>query len=148
MLSWEGRGTRFPLGFTTLRIEANALLCVAMERTPQAGVAVAKRCVKNPVHLLCRALRMAPASYRRFELTATRQHLPLHIIGGGHMSVGDRMTRVKGRSVTFDSIADLAVAMRQYAAAESLSVHVLPDERSIVIDRIDDASLGHASSVQ
>jgi len=148
MLNWEGRGTRFPPGFTTMRIETNSLWCWATERTPQPGSAAAKRCMNSPVHLVCRALRMAPACYCRFELTAKRQHLALQIFGGGIVHVGGRKTLHKDRSSTFGSISDLAAAMQQYAAAESLSVHVLPEERSIVVDRIVDASRGGASTAQ
>ncbi len=146
MLNWEGRGTVFPPGFTTMRIETTSLLCWATERTPQPVPVAAGRCMKNPVHLLCRALRMAPACYCRFELTAKRQHLALHIFGGGIIHAGDRKNLHKDRSVKFDSIADLAVAMLRYAAAESLRVRVLPDGQSIVIDRTDNAALGGASS--
>ena len=145
MLNWEGCGTRLPPGFTTLRTDTNFMGCWAMERTPRPEPAAAGRCIKNPVHLLCRALRMAPASYRRFELTATEP--PLHVFGGGIIYVGNQKTLHEDRSVTFSSIADLANAMQRYAAAESLSLHLLPEERSIVISRIGDALLGGVSMV-
>ena len=42
----------------------------------------------------------------------------------------------------FDTAADLAAAMRQYADAEGLSVHLSADEQSVIIRRVCDQPLG------
>ena len=117
LLDWEGRGTQLPAGFATLRVEASwSLHCWATERVPQPGQqAAGRRCINNPVHLLCRALRMAPASYRRFELTTVRQQGPLALYNGGDTYAGERRTLHQDRASMGHSPAELA-AMRRDAA--------------------------------
>lgn len=148
MLAWDGPGTNLPPGFATLRLETNFLECKATERVPDAERPTAGRCLDHPVHLLCRALRTAPVSYERFELTAARRCHPLHVIGGGNMYVGDRRTSVYSKLQRFDSIVGLAAAMQRYAAEESLTVHVLPDEQCIIVHRIGDWAPGGNPGVQ
>lgn len=138
LLDWAGRGTQLPAGFATLRVEASwSLHCWATERVPQPWQqAAGRRCINNPVHLLCRALRMAPASYRRVELTTVRQHGQLTVYSGGDTYAGERRTLHQDRASMAHSAAELGAAMRLYAAEEGLSVHVSPDEQSVVVYRI------------
>lgn len=138
MLDWAGRGTRLPPGFATARIETNRVGCWSLEPLPHTAQATEECCVANPVHLLCRALRMAPASYHRFELAAAQQSRPLEIAGGGYVDVGEHETCLSPSSntATFDSIAGLAAAMRRFEAAEGLMVHVSPDEQTIFVRRV------------
>jgi len=83
MLGWEGCGTQLPLGFTTLHIQTKRLQCWAKIRLLASGRAAAERCIDNPVHLLCRALRMAPPCYQQFELVAAQDDQPPCIAGAG-----------------------------------------------------------------
>ena len=138
MHTWEGRGTKLPLGFSALRMEANYLHCWATERRPYPGHAAETRCLTKPVHLLCRALRMAPACYRCFELAAAYTERPLDIAGDSTVYAGDARRRYREDSAVFDSIAGLAAAMQLVAPAEGLSVLLSPDERTIIVHRISD----------
>ena len=146
MLAWEGGGTLLPLGFTTLRIQAKRLQCWARIRLPAAGRAAAERCIDDPVHLLCRALRMAPPCYRQFELVAGQDNLPPRIAGGGWVYIGDDKTMHGEDVAQFDSMTQCAAAMRRFAAAEGLSVHVPPDERSIIVRRVATETSGDGLS--
>ena len=82
LLAWDGRSTNVPPGFATLRLETNGLRCRATESATHVDRPTGQPCIRCPVHLLCRALRMAPASYGRFELTAAQSGQPLHVFGG------------------------------------------------------------------
>ncbi len=64
------------------------------------------------------------------------------------MYVGDRRTSVYSKLQRFDSIVGLAAAMQRYAAEESLTVHVLPDEQCIIVHRIGDWAPGGNPGVQ
>ncbi len=143
MLAWAGRGTQLPLGFSALRMEMYRLHCWAEVRSSHAGRAYGRRCLTNPVHLLCRALRMAPSCYRRFELAAGYEKI--HIIGAGCLHVLGRQHTTHGSKDVFDSITSLAAAMLRYASAENLSVALSPDESAILVHRIgEDCFVGGA----
>ena len=86
------------------------------------------------MQLLCRVLSLAPDCYRRFELTAKRPDGPLEIDSSVLLPSGDSETRP---GLRFGTVAALAAAMSQFAEAEHLSVHLSPDERSIVVHRIN-----------
>lgn len=73
MTTWEGDGTTLTRGFATLRMQTNGLHCSAEER------ARSKRYTTDPVQLLCRALRMTPACYRRFEVVAAHPDLQMQV---------------------------------------------------------------------
>ena len=146
MLSWEGRGTRLPLGFAALRVEAHRLQCWATAHSSDAGFDCDARCLGNPVHVLCHALRMAPPCYRRFELATS--HQPLHVSGGGIVLVGSTREFCRDTDVIFDSISSLAVAMQHFARVEKLSVCFLPDECSIVVHRVGGDRPADAAEVQ
>jgi len=101
----------------------------------------------SPVHLLCRALRMAPASYGRFELATAPENYPLELIGGGTVWVGDQRMPHNFKTVTLDSAARLGAAMQHCAAAESLSVHMSPDKRRVIVVRIGAGASSSSLSV-
>ena len=146
MLSWEGRGMRLPLGFAALRIEAHRLQCWGTVHLAHASSGCDERCLINPVHVLCRALRMAPPCYRRFELATT--HQPLHVSGGGIVLIDDERSFSRDTDVLFDSIASLAIAMQHFASREELSVSLSPDEYSISVCRSGDHCPVDASALQ
>ena len=135
LLSWGSHRTRLPLGFAALRMEAHRLHCWAEEESSEASAAHGRRCLENPVHLLCRALRMAPLCYRRFELAAACDKI--HIAGAGMLITGNRPAQHHhGPDATFDSITGLAAAMLRYAFAEGLCLEVSSDERTIIVRRV------------
>jgi len=134
MGAWDGRGTKLPLGFSALRIRTKWLQCWATENLPDEQL-VAERWpwLRNPVHVLCRTLRMAPPCYREIELVVDQQ---LKLVGGGDRVFGNIETQHRGKDGSFDSVNELAVAMRPFTCEEGLSVHILPDKQSLVVHRI------------
>ena len=137
MLAWAGRGTSLPVGFAALRLETNWLHCYAEEMMPYTEAEAEAFGSRDPVQLLCRALRLAPACYRRFELTARHPDAPLEIASAVLCIYGsDQRKSDGGKAAKFGSVAELAVSMRQHAAAEGLTVQYLPDDRSIVVCRL------------
>ena len=69
--AWIGRVTaRLYNGASPCCAESDAVQCVAMERLQTAGQWATGQDTTDPSELLYRALRLAPACYRRFELTA------------------------------------------------------------------------------
>ncbi len=88
MVAGEHCATTFPQGFTALRLETNRLICTATKRLAHVGSGAQRSCTGNAVHLLCRALRLAPACYRQFAFAAYPREGPrrcrqtqLNIIG-------------------------------------------------------------------
>ena len=128
MLSWEGHGTKLPPGFAALRLQTCWITLRAMEQLPHAGRGDGGRCMSSPAHLLCRALRMAPLNYRRFELAAPYQPPSILVRGAQTSHVGHR--------AWFDSATDLAAAMQRFAPAENLIVELSADQDSIIVHRL------------
>ncbi len=92
----------------------------------------------DTVHLLCRALRLAPACYRRFELAANKPHAQVGVMGtlwatDDNESGSDTGVDIVGTE--FDC-ADLATAMGQFAAVESLSVQLSQDAPYMPLERV------------
>ncbi len=151
MLAWEACTTQLPLGFTALRLESSCLFCSAEEGLAHAGTQAQRACTGNAVHLLCRALRLAPASYRRFSLAADEPNAQLTVTGG--VSVTDHDGDEPGAAsashaaLQFGSIADLAVAMGQFAAAEGLEVQLLLGESCMLVRRSGDLVPGDGAVV-
>ena len=136
MLAWAGRGTSLPAGFAALRMETNWLQCHAEETMPHGELVPKTFRAQHPVQLLCRALRLAPACYRRFELTARHPDTPLEITSGivsVYVYGNNEHKASGGGAAKFGSVAKLAVAMRRFANAEGLIVQYLPDDQSIVV---------------
>ncbi len=73
MVAWEGCTTALPQGFTALRLETICLTCYTGKRLAHVGSEAQRSCTSNAVHLLCRALRLAPACYRQFSIAALPQ---------------------------------------------------------------------------
>ncbi len=136
MLAWEGRGSGFPLGFAALRVQTNYFSIWATELQPHAAPEAYRRRT-SPVRLLCRTLRLAPVSYRRFELAAKDPAKPMQMFAGVSLTCGEKRGMHRARA-KFDSIAELAVAMRRFASSEGLSVTIMTDLQSIIVTRNDD----------
>jgi len=136
MVAWEGHGTHLPPGFAVLRMETGQLRCQATEWQLRAGPggSEAVRRSTDPAQLLCRALRLAPASYSGFELMATGADKPLKLFSEVSLICG---AAELGHAVVaaYRSIAELAAALQQFASAEHVSVQLSSDEQSIVMRR-------------
>ncbi len=142
LVNWEGDGTALQGGHATVRMETNRVECWATERLPTAGQWATGQYTTDPAKLLCRALRLAPACYCRFEWTAAVPEAPLEL-GAFVLLVWSFVPESEPRDqvASFDSVGDLAAVLQEYAAAEGLSVQLSQDERTVVIsrDRIDTA---------
>ena len=144
MLPMEGCGTRLPLGFTELRVETNSLQCSVTEQQPpshhspqlpDSEPAAGDQCIKDPVHLLCRVLRLSLVCYWRVELAAEQTDEPLRLRSMLYL-VRDCESGFHEGYATLDSIAELAVVMQCFAAAEGLDLRVAPNKQSIIVHRI------------
>jgi len=133
MLAWEGEGTDLPPGFAVLRLETNALYCGAVERLPQSRSG--GNSPMDPVQLFCRALRLAPHCYQRFELMAAYSGSALEVWSDLTLLCTDS-ENLHPRTAKFESIAELAAAMQQFASVEKLDVCVSPDGQTIVAQRV------------
>jgi len=139
MLAWEGDGTELPPGFAVLRLETNALSCSAEERLQHARDKT--KSSRDPVQLLCRALRLAPRCYRRLELAPQFPDKPLVIRGDLLLLCAGTKPfprRDRDREATFANIAELAAAMQGFDAAEAINVCLTPDEQTIIVVRDGD----------
>ena len=139
MLGWKGPGTNFSLDFAALRVETNVLRISAKVLVPRAGpladcVDAQRACAEPAVQLLCRALRLAPKNYRRFEL-APDPDKPLMIGVYLKLRCGLQETEPDIESAVFHDIAGLAAAMQQFAAGEELSVALSPDWQTVIVRR-------------
>jgi len=150
IVAWEDCVTDLPQGFTALRLETNWLCCSAEEGLADVGTEAQRACTGHAVHLLCRALGLAPPSYRSFFLMAADRHAQLTVTGGVSLDDEDVSGPDYDRDAAahFGSVAGLAAAMRQYADAEGLSARLSADEQSVVVRRNDKQSLGGAADVQ
>ncbi len=137
MLAWEGHGTTLPAGFAALRLDTNLLRLWVTERQPPAGPgSEALRDSTEPAQLLCRALRLAPACYRGFELAADQLNEPLKVFGHVSLPCGDPGSYAwHAATADYHSIAELAAALQRFASAESVSVQLSPDEQSVIMRR-------------
>ena len=139
----EDSGTLLPLGFPVLRVKSNRLHCVERLWAPGGKPAPPWVPPANAVQLLCRALRLVPRSYHRFELLpdAGDPHElngPLKVSGSVrfvHPDTGRKVARHDLDDAVFDSVTDLANATQHFAAAEHLTVQLSPDMGSIVVCR-------------
>ena len=111
-------------------METSILHFLASEGPPHSGPEVV-----DPVHLLCRAVRLAPAGYQYFELVAVGPDSPLKIAWSVFQM--DEYSPSACGSATFTSSAELAAAMLQFSPLEHLVVQMLPDQQSIIIRRVD-----------
>ena len=132
LMSWHG-GCALTRGFTTLRLRTNRIQGQVEELQWHSGIRTTE-----PVQLLCRMLRMAPACYRRFELTARRPDAPLQIQTSVLVTSEDwsRERVFRPKTASFDSVAELAAALQSCAQAEGLTVRVAPDEQCVILSRV------------
>jgi len=107
LVRWGG-GSELARGFATLRLQSNRLQGRTEEQQCQSG-----HCTTDPVRLLCRMLRMAPACYRRFELAARCVDAPLQIQASILVVGGDwsREKVFRSKMVSCDGAAELAAAL-------------------------------------
>ena len=81
-LAWDGYVTHFPQGFCAICIESNSLHCYAEDGLRYVGTRAQRSCTEDAVHLLCRALQLAPRCYEHIELEASYPRAYLTIRGG------------------------------------------------------------------
>jgi len=139
-VAWEGRGTRVARGFAALRMQTNRLKCWA-----EVPIRADGRYVTEPVQLLCRALRLTPPCYRRFELTAAQPQEWLDI--QAEVSVYAEDDTIMPHRTTAKSsypVGELAAAMRRRGVAEDLDV-VLSRHNTIVVCKTAQDTLCGAS---
>ena len=72
MLAWGDEGSRLAEDFAALRLETSWVQLQTVAQPPAAGSKADWSPCTDPSQLLCRALRMAPASYRQFTVAALR----------------------------------------------------------------------------
>lgn len=133
MQAWEGKGTRLPRGFAVLRLENNWLHCGAEERVPRAEAEA--KCLSDSVQLLCRALRLAPRCYLRFELRAEHPEQSLKLRSTLDLSCAGNKQTHTGIAI-FKSVVELAAAMQRFASVEELDVCLALDGQTIVAHRV------------
>ncbi len=149
VVAWEGCTTSIPQGFATLCLETNGLHCKFDRGLALTGTEAQTCCTADAVHLLCRALRLAPKSYRHLELEADHPRARLTLTGDVLMPRDDDEPDPAFHVESiYHSVAELAAAMQQFAAAEGLSVHVSPDECSIIVSRVGDQLHGSLADAQ
>ena len=132
LVAWEGDGTSIHGDFAAVRMEIKHLSFEAQERLPLAAseAEALMRCCTDPVQLLCRSLRITPASFHRFELAAAEPGTPLQLEADVNVCWGpsDAGHHVRpNRTVSFASVAELASALQPCAAAEGVSVFLSPE---------------------
>ena len=134
MSAWQGDGTNLAWGFAAVRIETNHLECEAKEGPLLAGSGAAARRTAHPLQLLCRALRLAPTSYRRFEIAAAQPDAPISVfsVTEGNSALYQLDLH---QADTFECVAELAAEMRPFAVRESISVSLSEDERVVTLGR-------------
>jgi len=135
MSVWQGDGTNLAWGFAAVRIQTNQLECLANEGPTLAGSKAAPRRTIHPLQLLCRALRLAPTSYCRFEITAAQPDAPIIVVSvtEGNSALDQLYLDQAG---TFECcVAELAAWMRSFATREGISVVLSEDERVVTLGR-------------
>ncbi len=83
-------------------------------------------------------MQLAPECYEHFEFVAASTNEPLIISCGKFGTDGDEPCGNDSTVASFDTILELAAAMREHAAAEHLRVEVSSDECFIVVCRLDE----------
>jgi len=76
-------------------------------------------------------VRLALVRYSRFELAAEQPDEPLQLVSSLYLYWGCKSDLHDGYAV-FDSIAELAVAVQQFAAAEGLMLRIASNKQSII----------------
>ena len=149
LVAWEGCTTALPQGFTALHLETSGLSCIVAKRLAYLVSEAQSTCTIDAVHLLCRALRLAPACYRRFSLSAHPLEGPrtqLKVMGTLLAEPGS-LTHTYVRE-EFDGVAGLAAAMGDFAGVEGLNVQLSQDGSCIIVRRSGNEQSGVAAGVQ
>ncbi len=136
VVAWEGCTAALPRGFAALHLETSGLSCMVRKRLAHLVSEAQSTRTVDAVHLLCRALRLAPACYRHFLLSAPPLEGPrtqLKVMGTLLGEPGS-LTHTYVRE-EFDSAADLAAAMGQFASVEGLNVQLSPDASCVIVRR-------------
>ena len=83
IVAWEDCVTDLPLGFTALHLQASRMRidCSPEQGLVNTGVEAQMSRTRDAVHLLCRALRLAPPCYCHFLLAADRPDERLTVTG-------------------------------------------------------------------
>ncbi len=123
-----------------MRMRANTLCCWAEEWMTHSGVESDGRCTTDPVQLLCRALRLTPVCYRRFEIAAAQPDAPIVVKSEVFLCWPDEREH-RSKSASFEGLAQLEAAVRREATKEGLCSRLSPDQRSIVVHRADAGAL-------
>jgi len=137
MLAWGDQGSRLAEDFAALRLETSWVRLLTVEQLPAGGSKADWSPCTDPAQLLCRALRMAPASYCHFTVAALRPGGRLRIEAAVHCDWEARALQRdrRGTTTSFRSVGQLAAAMQRFAAAERLTVHLSADQQDILICR-------------
>ncbi len=146
VVAWDGGTTALPHGFAALRLEALRLICTVTKRLAHIGSEPQRFCTGDAVHLLCRALRLAPTCYRQFSLAAHPLGGPraqLKVMGIFLKTAGDNpgsdtdihLPEEFGRFAVLELELELAATMRYFAAVEGLSVHLSRDASCVLVRR-------------
>ena len=143
-MAWRGTGTKLPPGFAALRMRTNWLHCWSNERVQPNGSLIAE-----PARLLCRALWLAPACYRCFELrpAVPAQVLHLRATVCQHMDEHHQSPDQHRADGSF-TFGDLAAAMKRCGGAEGVVVVPSPDPLCIVVRRASTETQAIAADVQ
>ena len=123
-----------PWGFAGLRIRAARLRLKAEEwlpHEPEEGGSTGP----EPAQLLCRALRLAPASYQWFELAAVKPGAPLTLLAMMRMSWEEGWAFLDNQTAIYVSAAELVAALQRFAAAEGVEVCASADKGTILLTR-------------
>jgi len=132
--AWEDYETLLDQRFVAARLETNWVQCSMKSSMWLPGIEVVHRRIVEPVQLLCRTLRLAHISCRRFELTAAQPGAPLNI--EADVAVYQDGELIQFREVaSYDCVAKLAAAKRPFAVQEGLTVSFLADIEVIVLSR-------------
>ena len=150
MLAQQGQCTDIPDGFSVFRLETNNLICSAKVLLPPTAADAQQAWKGDAVQLLCRALRLAPACYCRFELA------PSSFMGDAMAEIEGEVQLISGSqrswhipsTAFFEDFAEFAAAMQRVAVGEGLSVQLSQNQRSIIVRRISNELPGGAAAVQ
>ena len=138
---WEGEdSTELEPGFSALCMRTNRVQLLIKERLPLAATQAAERRIVPPVdplQALCSSLRLTPTSYRRFEWAAAELGVPLQVeVDMLHRGDDNYFARSPhSRVARFESVAELAAALRPFASAEGITVDVMPEDQVMVLSR-------------
>ena len=131
---WQGDGTDLPWGFAVVRMITTQWECLAKEGPPLAGSSATACPTLHPLQLLCRTLRLAPTSYRRYEIVAQPPNALLIVAADMRADQDGNQTHVR-KVEGFRGVAEFAAALRPFAVREGISVQLIAGEQVVVLSR-------------